>query len=69
MGNPPTNFPTGIQVAEIYNYWPGRVWFHRNADRSGWADCINPLTFYLVDSNSRDFNAGNIQSVDNGSPC
>jgi hypothetical protein len=69
MGAPPEALPTISQVAGIYSYWTGRIWFHQDANGNGWADCINPFTFYMVDPNSRDFNAGNVQSVNNSSPC
>jgi hypothetical protein len=45
-----------------------RVWFHQDANGSGWADCFNHGNAYGI-ANGRDANPGNVQVTNNSSPC
>jgi len=47
-----------------------RVWFHENADGTGWADCFfTGGTGVSVNLKGRDQNPGNIQVTTNHSAC
>ncbi len=45
-----------------------RVWFHQNADNSGWADCFNHGNAFGI-ANGRDAKPGNVQVTNNPAPC
>jgi len=44
-----------------------RVWFHQNANGTGWADCFEGRLDYVLAG--RDRNPGNIQVVSNRAAC
>lgn len=47
---------------------PNRIWFHQNANNSGWADCFR-VQFASISLSGRDRNPGNIQVSANTAPC
>jgi hypothetical protein len=47
---------------------PNRIWFHQNANNSGWADCFR-VQFASIPLSGRDRNPGNIQVSANTAPC
>jgi hypothetical protein len=56
--------PFQILSAKVHN----RIWFHQNANNTGWADCHQA---YMVDQliTGRDQNPGNIQVSSNTAAC
>ena len=54
-------------VFDLFNSSGARVWFHQNANGSGWADCFPHGMLFAI--SGRDRNPGNIQLSSNSSYC
>jgi hypothetical protein len=48
--------------------YPQRIWFHQNANGTGWADCFYDQDVSFSPS-SRDYHPGNVQISTNTNPC
>jgi hypothetical protein len=62
------NWTQNGQVLYLANSSGARVWFHQNANSTGWADCFNHGMFYAT-ANSRDQYPGNIQVTNVHTQC